>query len=58
MKKATDVEAHGGSLVNLMVDEERAVVLKEIAMNLPDITLNGRQLCDLELLGNRGFFTA
>jgi hypothetical protein len=35
MKKATPVEPHGGSLVNLMVDEERAAVLKGVAMNLP-----------------------
>ena len=35
MKKTTKIEPHGGSLVNLMVDEERAAVLKEIAMNLP-----------------------
>jgi len=55
MKKVTEVEPHGGSLVNLMVDEERAAVLKEIAMNLPDITLNGRQLCDLELLATGAF---
>jgi sulfate adenylyltransferase len=55
MKKATEVEPHGGSLVNFMVDEERAVVLKEIALNLPDITLNGRQLCDLELLATGAF---
>jgi sulfate adenylyltransferase len=50
MKNATKVEPHGGSLMNLMADEERAAVLKEIAWNLSDITLNGRQLCDLELL--------
>lgn len=55
MKRTTKVEAHGGSLVNLMVDEERAVVLKEIALNLPDITLNDRQLCDLELLATGAF---
>ena len=31
MKRTTKVEAHGGSLVNLMVDEERAVVLKAVS---------------------------
>ena len=46
---------HGGSLINLLVDEQRAVMLKEIAMNLPDITLNDRQLCDLELLATGAF---
>ena len=38
-----------------MVDEERAAVLKEIALNLPDITLSDRQLCDLELLATGAF---
>ena len=55
MKNATKVEPHDGSLINLMVDEERAVVLKEIALNLSDITLNGRQLCDLELMATGVF---
>jgi len=48
-------EAHGGQLVNLLVTEERARVLKEIALNIPDIALNDRQLCDLELLAIGGF---
>lgn len=55
MKNVIKVEPHGGSLMNLMVDEERGVVLKEIALNLSDITLNGRQLCDLELLATGVF---
>jgi len=49
------VVPHGGSLVNLLVDEGRAALLKEIALNLPDITLNDRQLCDLELLSTGAF---
>ena len=54
---------HGGELVSLLVDDDRATVLKEIALKLPDITLNERQLCDLELLATgvfsplRGFMT-
>jgi sulfate adenylyltransferase len=48
-------EPHGGSLVNLLVDEQRAGVLKNIVLNLPDITLNDRQLCDLELLATGAF---
>lgn len=55
MKNVIKVEPHGGSLMNLMVDEERTAVLKEIALNLSDITLNGRQLCDLELLATGVF---
>jgi sulfate adenylyltransferase len=49
------VTPHGSELVNLLVDEERALLLKEIALNLPDITLNERQMCDLELLATGGF---
>jgi sulfate adenylyltransferase len=49
------IEPHGGLLVNLVVDPERAAILKEIAFNLPDITLNDRQLCDLELLATGVF---
>ena len=41
---------HGGELVNLLVDDQRAAILKELSFSLPDITLNERQLCDLELL--------
>ena len=49
-------DAHGGRLVNLLVDEDRARLLKEITLNIPDICLNDRQMCDLELLGTGGFF--
>jgi len=55
MKSASLVEPHGGSLVNLLVDEERSALLKDISLNLPDITLNERQLCDLELLATGAF---
>ena len=55
MHDETSVKPHGGSLVNLLVDDQRADMLKEIVINLPDITLNGRQLCDLELLLNGAF---
>ncbi len=48
-------DAHGGRLVNLLVNEERAELLKEIALNIPDISLNDRQMCDLELLAIGGF---
>jgi sulfate adenylyltransferase len=55
MPKASLVEPHGGSLVDLLVDQERSVLLKDIALNLPDITLNDRQLCDFELLATGAF---
>jgi sulfate adenylyltransferase len=48
-------DAHGGRLVNLLVNDDRAQLLKEIALNIPDIALNDRQLCDLELLAIGGF---
>ena len=55
MNDNTNTAAHGGSLVNLVVDDERAAILKDIVLNLPDITLNDRQLCDLELLATGAF---
>ena len=42
-------------LVNLIVDEERCRLLKDLSLNLPDISLNERQLCDLELLATGVF---
>lgn len=42
-------------LVNLLVDDDRATILKDIALSLPDITLTERQLCDLELLATGAF---
>lgn len=55
MKTASTIEYHGGPPVQLIVDEERAATLKEISLNLPEITLNDRQLCDLELLATGVF---
>ena len=50
MKTDELFKPYGDLLVNLLVDSERREVLKDISLNLPDITLNDRQLCDLELL--------
>jgi len=55
MKNTEIIEPHGGSLVNLLVDEKRQTILKDVAFNLSDITLNDRQLCDLELLTTGAF---
>jgi sulfate adenylyltransferase len=55
MNDRNRVTLHGSELVNLLVDEERALLLKEIALNLTEITLNERQMCDLELLATGGF---
>ncbi|MGD9332595.1 MAG: bifunctional sulfate adenylyltransferase/adenylylsulfate kinase [Desulfobacterales bacterium] len=42
-------------LVDLIVDGERQRLLKDLSLNLPDISLNERQLCDLELLATGVF---
>lgn len=55
MTNSEPIELETDGLVNLLADEERCALLKEIAMNLPDITLNDRQLCDLELLAAGAF---
>jgi sulfate adenylyltransferase len=55
MQKDICAKPHGGSLVNLLVDDQRAAVLKDIVISLPDITLNDRQMCDLELLSIGAF---
>ena len=49
------VKPHGGTMVNLLVDRKRQALLREIAVNLPDIALNNRQMCDLELLAEGAF---
>jgi len=51
----TLVTPHGGSLVNLIVSEARAVELRNASQAFPSWDLTPRQLCDLELLANGGF---
>src|SRR4051812_5529868 len=46
---------HGGSLVDLLVSEDRADELKAASRDWPSWDLSARQLCDLELLANGGF---
>ena len=38
-----------------MVDEQRSALLKEITMNLQDVILNERNLCDLELIATGAY---
>nr|MDJ0876677.1 adenylyltransferase [Desulfobacterales bacterium] len=49
MPKATD------TLVNLVADPERQKLLKDLSLNLPELSLNERQMCDLELLATGVF---
>ncbi|MGB6847130.1 MAG: bifunctional sulfate adenylyltransferase/adenylylsulfate kinase [Thermoanaerobaculia bacterium] len=46
---------HGGTLVDLLVDDERRAELKEASLEWPSWDLTPRQICDLELLMNGGF---
>jgi len=46
---------HGGTLVDLMVGEERRNELKEASKEWLSWDLTPRQLCDIELLMNGGF---
>jgi len=46
---------YGGELVDLLVDDDRIELLKNIAGQLTDITLTERQMCDLELLATGAF---
>ena len=49
------VAPHGGELVNLLVDADRAEALKTESQRFPSLTLSQRQVCDLELLMNGAF---
>ncbi|MEE4271307.1 MAG: bifunctional sulfate adenylyltransferase/adenylylsulfate kinase [Thermoanaerobaculales bacterium] len=49
------IEPHGGTLVNLLVEGERAREIRECSREWPSIDLGQRELCDLELLLDGGF---
>ncbi len=49
------IDPHGGSLTNLIVDQEQREALKEQSRDWPSWDLTARQLCDLELILNGGF---
>jgi sulfate adenylyltransferase len=51
----TLVPPHGGSLINLIVNDARAAELRAASQAYPSWDLTPRQLCDLELLANGGF---
>jgi sulfate adenylyltransferase len=49
------IPPHGGRLVNLVVDGDRATELRATSRAWPSWELTPRQVCDLELLSNGGF---
>jgi sulfate adenylyltransferase len=49
------IEPHGGSLVNLLVDDAQAEQYKAQSRDWASWNLTPRQVCDLELLMNGGF---
>ncbi len=49
------ITPHGGELVDLLVDEQRAAELARESRDFPSLTLSQRHICDLELLINGGF---
>ncbi len=49
------IEPHGGVLVDLVVDPERAAELAKQSSDFPSWDLSPRQVCDLELLLSGGF---
>ncbi len=48
-------EPYSGALVNLLVDDARRDLLKKISLNLPDVSLTQRQMCDLEMIATGAF---
>lgn len=55
MSKKNTTAHIGDELINLITNKERADLLKEISLNLSDISLNDHQLCDIELLASGVF---
>ncbi|MBN2353144.1 MAG: bifunctional sulfate adenylyltransferase/adenylylsulfate kinase [Spirochaetales bacterium] len=49
------ISPHGGSLVNLTVDDDRSLSLKKSMRDVPSWVLSERQSCDIELLINGAF---
>ena len=50
-----DSDYHGKKYINLLVESERAALLKQVSTDLSSITLDDRQLCDFELLTTGAF---
>jgi sulfate adenylyltransferase len=56
-QKTSLINPHGkaGQLINLLVDEKRSSLLKELTSSMPDVILNDRQICDFELLATGAY---
>jgi sulfate adenylyltransferase len=55
LQQAAPAKTQDKELSHLLVDQERALVLKDLAMHLSSITLDDHQLCDIELLATGAF---
>ncbi len=55
MNRKSIETGHGGMLVDLVVDSQKATLLKDVALNLHDVILNEHQLCYFELLATGAF---
>lgn len=53
--KSNLISPYGGKLCNLVLPKEEAEQVKQNPINYPIITLNQRQVCDLELLMNGAY---
>jgi len=49
------ISPHGGSLIDLLVDEDRIAEIREQSRDWPSVDVGPRRLCDLELLINGGY---
>ena len=49
------IEPHGGKLCDLLIHGKQGIQIRTESIHLPSLTLNDRQLCDLELLLNGSF---
>ncbi len=49
------IQPHGGTLVNRIVDADKAASLKAAAADLPKVTLSAKQACDLEMIAIGAF---
>ena len=49
------IEPHGGTLCELLVQDDQKTIIQKEAFHIPSLTLTDRQLCDIEMLLTGGF---